>query len=341
MKKYKEYAPVVIPTLSRWNHLERCIDSLRQNELSEFTELYIGLDYPPNESYMEGYEKVKAYLENGIDGFLNVNVFVHSKNMGPGGNLDFLRAEVKKKYTRFIETEDDNEFAPSFLSYINDCLEKYEADDSVVAVAGYNYPIDTSDFAGNTYYDDCYFAAFGFGTWVDKFQTMRDTITYEEFWRFYKNRQMMSRFCKYYPNQYCNMVKAALGYGMQVIRGNDIWKMDMTYGLYMFSHNKKMIYPTISKVRNWGYDGSGENCDEIVCDTTKKVTHRNFSFECQQLDLQKWSGEIVLTENISYDNIARRLDSYFEIPVVELYKVKAAYYISRIIGVDRARKLLT
>lgn len=336
-----EYAPVLIPTLCRYEHLKRCIDSLRANVYSEKTEIFIGLDYPPNEKYVEGYRKVKEYLDSGIDGFAAVHVYEHSSNLGPGGNIDFLRDRIAERFTRFIETEDDNEFAPNFLEYINTCLTVYRDDSNIVAVAGYNYPIDTSDFAGNIYYDDCYFAAFGFGTWVDKFERMREAITTDEFWRMYKSSGLMNRFARLYPNQYCNMVKAALGYGMKVIREDGIWKMDMTYGLYMFAHNKKMVYPTVSKVRNWGYDGSGENCENMSFDSKSRITHRNFDSRLQKLDDGKKQDKPVVSDNISYEETAKRLNEYFEIPVVELWKVKVAYYISRIIGVDRARKLLT
>ena len=55
------YAPVIIPTLNRHEHLIRCINSLKRNPLAKETELYISLDYPPAEKYVDGYLKIKKY----------------------------------------------------------------------------------------------------------------------------------------------------------------------------------------------------------------------------------------------------------------------------------------
>ena len=51
------YAPVVIPTLCRYEHLKRCIDSLSNCTGADRTELYIGLDFPAEESHWEDIER--------------------------------------------------------------------------------------------------------------------------------------------------------------------------------------------------------------------------------------------------------------------------------------------
>lgn len=40
-------APILIPTLNRYEHLKRCVESLAKNKLAKESELVIGLDYPP------------------------------------------------------------------------------------------------------------------------------------------------------------------------------------------------------------------------------------------------------------------------------------------------------
>ena len=50
-----KYAPVMIPTLCRYEHLKRCIESLQMNSWAKYTDLYIGLDYPAKESHIDGY----------------------------------------------------------------------------------------------------------------------------------------------------------------------------------------------------------------------------------------------------------------------------------------------
>lgn len=53
----KVYAPVLIPTLCRSEHFIRCIESLKRNTWAQYTDVFIGLDYPPSEKYFDGYCK--------------------------------------------------------------------------------------------------------------------------------------------------------------------------------------------------------------------------------------------------------------------------------------------
>ena len=79
-----EYAPVIIPTLNRFNHLKRCLESLEQCSGAGYTAVYVGLDYPPSECYEEGWREVTSYLEYKKDNnrFRSFNVFQRSINFG-------------------------------------------------------------------------------------------------------------------------------------------------------------------------------------------------------------------------------------------------------------------
>ena len=77
----KKCAPVLIPTLNRKEHLERCINSLLRNSMAKETEVYISIDFPPTEKYESGYNEVVEYLKREIDGFKKVNLFFQTKIM--------------------------------------------------------------------------------------------------------------------------------------------------------------------------------------------------------------------------------------------------------------------
>ena len=96
------YAPIIIPTLNRYNHLKDCIESLKKNAWAHYTTVYISLDYPPNKKYEDGYKKIKNYLESGIEGFSDVVVIEQKKNLGPIENPLFLENYVLQKYDRYI-----------------------------------------------------------------------------------------------------------------------------------------------------------------------------------------------------------------------------------------------
>ena len=62
-KDAMKYAPVIIPTLCRYEHFVRCVESLKKNTWAKYTDIYIGLDYPKKDSHREGYLKIKEYLQ--------------------------------------------------------------------------------------------------------------------------------------------------------------------------------------------------------------------------------------------------------------------------------------
>ena len=90
------YAPVVIPTLCRYEHLKRCIDTLSECTGADETELYVGLDFPAKESHWEGYRKICNYLPT-ITGFKNVVVIRREENMGATRNARDLLDIVHQK----------------------------------------------------------------------------------------------------------------------------------------------------------------------------------------------------------------------------------------------------
>ena len=63
----KNFAPVLIPTLNRFNHFKSCLDSLRKCTYSDQTDLFIALDYPLKENHFEGYYKILNYLNTKIE----------------------------------------------------------------------------------------------------------------------------------------------------------------------------------------------------------------------------------------------------------------------------------
>lgn len=262
------YAPVIIPTLNRYEHLRRCIDSLRCNSLAEETEVYISLDYPPSEKYEEGYKRVKEYLATQIDhGFKAVYIFYQDKNLGPSENAYFLRREVYKKYDKYIFTEDDNEFAPNFLQYLNEGLEIFKDDTEVLAICGYRNEKAWECRDANVM-KVCVFHAWGYATWKHKIEKCHNWICRKNFVELLRDR----KFCNYLYSvkykSYYTFIQALLANpddesNVYINDKGDIEEIDYTVGIYMIAFNMCCILPEETKVRNWGYDGSGVNCGRI------------------------------------------------------------------------------
>lgn len=335
-----KYAPILIVTLNRYEHLERCISSLKKNKYAEDTDLYIGLDFPPSKKYEDGYLKIKEYLDRGISGFKSVYILKQEANRGPFKNFCDIQALAYVKHDRFIFTEDDNEFSPNYLEYINNCLEKYEYDDGILGISGYTYPIDTSDFDGNVFGCNSYVSAFGYAMWRKKEDDMRSCLNRSFFEKLYTDKKYINTLKKVSFNQYANMVKGMLGYTADLFYNGEIREVDLAFGLYMVALGLKMIYPVESKVRNWGYDGSGVNCGKLKFEDNEKITHRNFRFEMQHLDQNEEFQIIKETTNITISEVNKRLDGFFFNETKEKFRTDIAYIVSRILGMNRTRRII-
>jgi hypothetical protein len=245
--KIECYAPVLIPTLNRYEHLKRCVESLSKCTHADKTELVIGLDYPPSEEYVEGWKKICDYVQN-ISGFAVVTVLKRDYNYGVLKNFRDIKEYASKKYDRFIISEDDNEFSPNFLDYINKGLEIYKDNPNIYAICGYNYPIDMSGYEFE-YYFSHEFAGWGYGSWFEK---------QEKVFKIIQSPKYVIDFYKSYPLNVYFKNNFKLMYLATCI--GDGFLGDVYLTSYLHSRNMFTVFPKESKVRNWGHDGSGANC---------------------------------------------------------------------------------
>lgn len=248
----ENYAPVLIPTLNRYEHFKRCLESLERCTGSEYTMVYVALDYPPSDKYMDGWRKIDEYLrqKEELNKFKKIVVYRRDHNCGIGhlrSNGKLLIADVTESHGAYIFTEDDNEFSPNFLEYMNWGLETFKNDKSILEICGYNVA-DKTAINGNVYKYYRY-SAWGAGTWVDKQQKLRS------FYDFKKLRSHVSGL----PFRIISNSKEVL-HAFHVLR---MIKRKTFYGDSIrgcLPINESMyIYPTISKVRNYGTDGSGQH----------------------------------------------------------------------------------
>lgn len=331
--------PVMIVTLCRYEHLVRCINSLKRNKLAAETELYIGLDYPLKEEHWKGYCAICAYLEKGIDGFKEVHVIKHAFNLGQEENYRVTRTEIYKMHDAHIYLEDDNEVSPNYLEYMNKCMEYYKNDTRVLAVSGYMYPIDISGTEGSCLLLNTYYSCFGHGVYRRTDELFDQNMTLSNFDKMYHDRKKMKRLRKASANQYGNFVKGMLKYtGDEVIRNGEIRKLDLTYGLYMFFNEYKMVFPVVSKVRNYGFDGSGENC--AVQNQKGRGTYREYDFSEQDIDLSEEFRLKYVQSDMETIDWNERLSCFFAVPKKEMYRTMAAYYLSLVLGREMAARLI-
>lgn len=242
------FAPVLIPTLNRAVHFKRCIESLSECVDADKTDIFIFLDYPLKATHCQGYEIIKDYLP-GIKGFKTVNVIEREKNYGAVDNFFKSMQYVFERYDRLIFSEDDNVFAPSFLKFINKGLDVYEERQDIFSITGYNHPVPIPEWYKHDAYLITAFSAWGVGLWRDKW----DKID----WSLDSYKIMLSQ-----PDNFKILNKDYQKYLPQLLRIRDTGVITADGFLFLYLLHNKMysIYPTKTRVRNQGHDGSGEHC---------------------------------------------------------------------------------
>lgn len=242
-----ELAPVLVLVLDRDVHFKNCINSLVNNPLSKETHLFVALDAPSAEKHKTGYARVLDIIKN-IRGFREVTIFKRDKNVGALRNQILALEVIFDKYDRLIYTEDDNIFSPNFLDFVNQGLELFKDRRDIFSISGHNYLIDIPGSYSSNYYVWPGFDAWGVGLWKEKWNRVDSSIENNR-----KKALSLKQIFKLnaIAGHYVNVLS-------QVAKSGVIYD-DFAAGLHLIENNMYSVFPTISKVRNKGMDGSGEH----------------------------------------------------------------------------------
>lgn len=335
-----KYAPVLIPTLCRASHFKRLVESLKRNSWAKYTDIYIGLDFPPSDKYKKGWEEICNYLDNSdFSVFASFNVIKHESNIGSLQNNLLLRNHVfvTKGYDRYIHFDDDNEVSPNFLEYVDKCLDRYEDDDDVIAVCGYSYPIDWKVSSGATVLkQNVNVAVWGVGFWKKKHAQYSAYIT---------SQQMIHDLPEVIRNKsYENMIDAAkieyfdaACFTMKVGGAQKFMKCVSDIGLraYIAISGKYAISPVISKVRNHGFDGSGTGC-QLIDSSFDGKTANSYNYESQPIDTANYFEIIEDTLQAHTEN--REILNKFDYrPESRMARTRHTIYLCEHVGIWAAK----
>lgn len=328
------YAPILIPTLCRHEHFVKCIESLKRNTWACHTDVYIGLDYPSKDSHWDGYNKICEYLQGNFSEFASFNIIKRTENYGCARNMKDMTDAILDKYDRYIRTDDDIEFSPVFLEYMDKCLEYYQNDDHIIAISGYSYPIDWKVSEGsNVFVENFVVPMWGTGFWIDKRknvknQIMEKKVLHEKFSQLSKYRKKMTDAC------YLDYVNDFLS-----ISPHWIFSLsDISMRIYCAVNDCYVVSPVVSKSRNLGFDGSGMYCQNI--DPAKHGNDANSYNYAQQYIDQSDSFDIHTDTDIDIEENKNRMNTFDKRSTVALQKASVKLFIYKIIGKKLYDKLL-
>jgi hypothetical protein len=211
--------------------------------------------------------RVRDFLQD-IRGFRSVHLLFRDNNSRVGNWL--ARRDILNSHGKLIFLEEDCVCAQGFLPFINQGLEKHADDPKVFSIAGYSPPIPqlASMPLGRVRVPT--FNPWGFGIWKDRDALVKQTLPAVEFNRLLGSREFKRKVMGSLGPRYFGMLrKAAL---------SELPAYDLMAMLSVIQNDMVSIFPTLSFVRNTGFDGSGENCGETASYEVQTCGETAFDF---------------------------------------------------------------
>lgn len=269
-------APVIVFVYCREEHTRKTLQALNNNNLAEETDLYIYSDYAKRESNVEDVKKVRNLIDDfkETSKFRSVTIVKAEKNKGLANSIIDGVTEVINKHGKAIIVEDDLITSEDFLEYMNGALDFYKDNDKIGSISAYTYDIN----AMKNYDKDVYMTykgeCWGWATWKDRWENVDWQVKdYNSFYHDLKKRRAFD--------------KLELGLvhmlDMQMAGKIDSWAVRWVY--HLFENNLMTVYPAVSKVVNFGFDGSGTHCKVVrKVDENLEAEGKKYKFENMNVD---------------------------------------------------------
>lgn len=261
-------AAICLFTFNRLEETIKTVEALSNNFLAQEYDLKIFSDGPRNDDEKLKVEKVRNYLRT-VNGFNTVEIFESERNKGLAKSIIEGVSKVFESNTSVIVLEDDLVTSPNYLDFMEQALEFYRNDKSIISISGFTANLPS--LPGNK---DIYFgyraSSWGWGTWKENWQSIDWEIS--DFETFIKDTIKTKRFKK----GGSDLVRMLQN---QMSGKIDSWAVRFCYT--QFKLNQKTVFPTISKVESigFGFDAThneGTSRFKTTLDTSNKT---QFEFE--------------------------------------------------------------
>lgn len=245
-------APIIVFAYNRSEHLRKTLTWLGQNELADQSTLYVFCDGPKQlvDERVNVARKV-AHEVAVVPTFKEVHIIERKENLGLGTSVITGVTEIINKYGKVIVLEDDLETSPYFLSYMNQCLEHYDARKSVFSISGLSRP-HPERFYPKDYPYDVYVSLThhptGWATWADRWNQVDWDV--KDFAIVMNDPQMIQAFrraehCQYEELEWQQREKI------------NIWSARFAFA--HFVNHAVSICPIVSYINHIGWDADATN----------------------------------------------------------------------------------
>ncbi len=231
-------------------HTKQTVEALLKNDLASQSELYVFADGPRKDATIEcqnNIAEVRQYIR-AIQGFKKIYFEESEKNIGLDPSVIAGVSKVLRQKEKAIVLEDDIVTNRHFLKYMNDCLDKYQNNNTIYMVSGFSCNISFPIWYKKYVYLLHRPSSWGWGIWSsrwDKIKWSKEKILLNNL-----TQRQINKF-----NRGGNDLYRMLSSFFQ----NDIIPWDLRFAYNMYMNDSLCIYPRYSFVKNIGFDGTGEH----------------------------------------------------------------------------------
>ena len=249
-------APIIVFAYNRPEHLRKTLTWLGQNELADQSTLYVFCDGPKSKATAEQLSKVEnarkvAHELAIVPTFKEVHIFEREENLGLGTSVITGVTEIINKHGRAIVLEDDLETSPYFLSYMNQCLDHYDARKSVFSISGLSRP-HPERFYPQDYPYDVYVSLThhptGWATWADRWSQVDWKADLFEIVK--QQPAMIQAFRRIEYGDYDALLH-------QLATRKNVWSIRFAFA--HFVNHAVSICPIVSYINHIGWDSEATN----------------------------------------------------------------------------------
>ncbi len=246
-------APIALFIYNRPEHTRRTLRFLQQNLLAEESRLFIFADAPAENADEERVKETRK-IARSISGFKSVHLTEHTAHQGLAASIINGVTQIVNEYGKIIVLEDDLLTSPYALQYFNDALQRYEAEDRVMQISGYMFPLKEATVSLPETFFFRSISSWGWATWKRAWQHFEPDINvlYAQF-----DRQKIYDFS----------IEGSMNYWKQLLdfrKGrNQSWAI--RWHASVFLRNGLVLHPAKSLIENIGHDGTGVH--SIIEDT--------------------------------------------------------------------------
>lgn len=302
-------APIVLFVYNREDHVKRTLLSLSRNAAAKESALFIFSDGNKTKNDEQSVNRVRELisLQEWKSAFKEVNIILSDRNKGLATSIISGVDKIIHEYGRVIVIEDDCISRGDFLDYMNVCLDFYKNNEKIWSIGGYSANLAFPSGYSHDVYLMGRTCSYAWGTWVDRWDRVDWQVKdYDSFkYNLIKRRQFNK-----YGNDRARMLD------LQQLGKKNSWAIRFCYA--MFKNGMYTVYPTVTRIKNIGYD---------------EGTHVNIHKSCSKpfdVILSNEKMNTFIPENVDLDK--RIVKSFVRLFKRPWYKLLVSYIINVIIG---------